>query len=65
MNAGTADGLGAVAGTQEHVELAIGSLREAIEQLRQAQSNGSSALAIGFVLKRNSRAARGNEPSGG
>lgn len=55
---GAADGLGEVDGMQTHVGLAVESLREAIEELRMAQSDGASALAIGFVLKGNGRARR-------
>ena len=51
MKPGGADALGVVAGTEAHVLLAIRRLRDAVEQLRLAQSDGSSALAIGFVLK--------------
>jgi len=48
---GAADGLRDADGMEAYVALAIESLREAIEQLRLAQSNGSSALAIEFVLE--------------
>jgi hypothetical protein len=43
-------------GMHGHVRLAIEALRAAIEELRLAQSNGSSALALGFVLQGNGRA---------
>jgi hypothetical protein len=62
INAGAVDGLHDIDGTQRHLGLAIGSLREAIEELRLAQSKGSSALAIGFVLKGNDRAPGGAQP---
>lgn len=55
LNLGAADGLSDLDGMQGHVGLAITSLRDAIQELRLAQSNGSSVLAIGFVLKGNSR----------
>jgi hypothetical protein len=48
--------------TQRHLGLAVSALRDAIEELRLAQSNGSSALAIGFVLKGTRRAPRGGKP---
>jgi hypothetical protein len=56
---GPADGLRDADRMQAHVGLAIASLRGAIEELRLAQSNGSSALAVGFVLKGNGRPRRG------
>jgi len=59
INPGAADDLTGVEGMQRHVGQAISYLRDAIEELRLAQSNGSSAIAIGFVLKGNSR-----EPDG-
>jgi hypothetical protein len=55
INSGTADCLRDGDALQTHVGLAIDSLREAIEELRLAQSTGSSALAIGFVLQGNGR----------
>jgi hypothetical protein len=45
-----------------HVGLAIRSLRDVIEELRLAQSNGACALAIGFVLKGNGRVPRAVDP---
>ena len=45
-------------GIQEHVGHAIRSLREAIDVLRSAHSDGVDGLAMGFVLKRNESAAR-------
>lgn len=64
IDAGRADGLSDVDGTQGHVRLAIRSLREVIEELRLAQSNGSSALANGFVMKGHGRASRANPDPG-
>lgn len=65
LNPGAADGLRDADGMQAHVGLAIESLRGAIEELRLAQSNGSSALAIGFVLQGNGRPRRGGEAEAG
>ena len=65
INPGAADALRDVDGMRGHVGLAIRSLRRAIEELRLAQSNGSSALAIGFVLKGNGRAPRDVETDPG
>jgi hypothetical protein len=62
---GPADDLRGIDGTHGHLRLAIGSLREAIEELRLAQSKGSSALASGFVLEGNGRAPRGVQPDPG
>jgi hypothetical protein len=62
---GTADVLRDADGMQAHVGLAIESLREAIKELRLAQSNGSSALAIGFVLTGNGRPERGVQDESG
>ncbi len=45
-----------------HIGLAIGSLRNVIEELRLAQNNGACALAIGFVLKGNGRVPRALDP---
>jgi len=60
INPGAADDdLSGPAGMQRHLGQAITNLRDAIQELRLAQSNGSSALAIGFVLNGNSR-----EPDG-
>lgn len=44
-------------GMQEHIGQATRSLREAIESLRAAQSDGADALALGFVLKLDGSAA--------
>jgi len=48
-----------------HVAQAVDSLREAIEELRSAQSRGMSGLALGFVLKRNRHAPAGAQSAGG
>ena len=50
--AGEADGV------RKHTGQAMRSLREAIESLRAAQSDGADALALGFVMKQNQPAAR-------
>ena len=57
---GAGAGLSDTDGMQRHLGLAIRSLREAIAELRLARSNGSSALAIEFVLKGNAGAPRGS-----
>jgi hypothetical protein len=49
-------------GIQEHVGQAIRSLRQAIEVLRSAHSDGVDGLAMGFVLKRSESAARDGTP---
>lgn len=38
---------------QEHIRRTMRSLREAIDSLRAAQSDGADPLALGFVLKGN------------
>lgn len=40
---------------QEHVSQAISHLRDAIEELRDAQSQGQTGLGLGFVLARDRR----------
>lgn len=55
INSGVADRVSDVDAAQGHVRLAIRALRKVIEELRLAQNNGSSALAIGFVMKGNGR----------
>jgi hypothetical protein len=65
MNPGSVDAIGGAAGTEAHVQLAISRLRDAVEELRLAQSDGSSALAIGFVLKRKGGEAGAVEPDPG
>jgi hypothetical protein len=65
INPGAADGTSDIDATQRHVGLAISALRDAIEELRLAQSDGSSALAIGFVLKGRDRAPRGSTADSG
>lgn len=62
ISPGASRGLDDADEMQRHVGLAIRSLRQAIEELRLAQSNGSSALAIEFVL--NTRAPRGSAEPG-
>jgi hypothetical protein len=52
-------------GMEAHVGRAIESLREAIEEIRLAQSNGASALAIGFVLNGDGRQQRDTTPESG
>jgi hypothetical protein len=46
-------------GIHGHIERAEQRLREAIEELRQAQYSGASGLALGFVLEEGRRAANG------
>jgi hypothetical protein len=52
-------------GMHAHVAQAVVSLREAIEELRSAQSSGTSGLALGFVLSRNRHAPAGAQSAGG
>jgi hypothetical protein len=56
-----ADGAGGTDTTQRHLGRAISALRDAIEELRLAQSNGSSAPAMGFVLEGSRRAPPGGK----
>ena len=58
INSDAGDGSDDADGTRSHVGLAIRSLRDVIEELRLAQSNGACTLAIGFVLKANGRVPR-------
>ena len=51
--AGKADGM------QEPIAQAMRSLKQAIESLRAARTDGTGALALGFVLKRDGSAAWG------
>ena len=52
-------------GMQDHIAHATRSLREAIESLRAAQSDGTDALALGFVFKRDRPATPGSWPEPG
>jgi hypothetical protein len=38
-----------------HVELALSHLRHAVDELRDAQAQGQTGLAVGFVLARDQR----------
>ena len=62
INSAAADGSDNADGMRDHVALAIRSLRDVIEELRLAQSNGACTLAIGFVLKGNGGAPRAVDP---
>lgn len=52
-------------GMQEHIEAALRALRGAIEELRSAQSDGATGLAIGFVLERDSEPDGKGTPDAG
>jgi hypothetical protein len=47
---------------ERHVAQAISYLRRAIEELREAQTDGQTGLALGFVLAQDQRALNGDRP---
>jgi hypothetical protein len=57
--------VGLADGTQEHIEAAVGALRKAIEELRSAQTEGATGLAMGFVLERDTEPDRETKPDSG
>jgi hypothetical protein len=51
-------------GGEGHVARAIAHLRHAVDELRDAQAQGQTALALGFVLARHQRTSAGDAESG-
>jgi hypothetical protein len=43
-----------------HVERAVSHLRHAVDELRDAQAQGQTGLALGFVLARDQRSLNGD-----
>jgi len=44
-----------------HVARAVSHLRQAIDELRDAQARGQTGLALGFVLARDQRSSSGDD----
>jgi hypothetical protein len=47
-----------------HVEHAISHLRHAVDELRDAQANGQTGMALGFVLARDQRSSTTEDEPG-